>query len=341
MLAAVFSNVSKETLGVYRGGGEEAADGECDDVGDMVVIVCGDDGGKLSGGERRDSRDILAVTLAVSVDDRIRVGAEFESRLTMGDDHDRPTDAAAADLQQGGTGDDKGKNTETEESASTSAPPDAADGENGRSSPDSENDDTNKGKSAASGASSGAWQAIYSPQYNTYYFYNAETQETTWTNPLQSAEPAASTSTSQEPDAQDAAAFSSIDPRYVAMRQAAVAQGIDPALAYLDPSLGAPMPSAAVGPDGMSFAAKFNARTGQFTRPDGRDPTHLSEYDRMKRMSQFYFDVGAWEEQLSEQGGSIKGDEATKKRKRPSKKDLVSTPPFHLSFFVCSVSWTV
>lgn len=250
----------------------------------------------------------------------------------MGDDHDhdRPT---VVDPQQGGAGDDKGKKrAETEESASASAPLDVADGGNEQSSsPDPAGDD--KGESAATGASQGAWQAIYSPQYNTYYFYNTETQETTWTNPLQSAEPAASASTSQEPDAQNPAALSSMDPHYVALQQAAIAQGIDPALAYLDPSLGAPMPSASVGPDGMAFSAKFNARTGQFTRPDGRDPTHLSEYDRMKRMSQFYFDVGAWEEQLSEQGGSIKGEDATKKRKRPSKKDLVSSTPFNLSFF--------
>ena len=255
----------------------------------------------------------------------------------MGDDHDRPT---AADPQQGSAGDDKGKRTETEESASSSATPDVAD-ESSSHEPETENGD-DKGKGTATGASQGAWQAIYSPQYNTYYFYNTETQETTWTNPLQSAEPAASTSTSQEPDAQNPAALSSMDPRYVALQQAAIAQGIDPALAYLDPSLGAPMPSASVGPDGMAFSAKFNARTGQFTRPDGRDPTHLSEYDRMKRMSQFYFDVGAWEEQLSEQGGSIKGgDDATRKRKRPSKKDLVSSMPLICPFSICSVSWTV
>ena len=115
-----------------------------------------------------------------------------------------------------------------------------------------------------------------------------------------------------------------MDPPYVAMQQVAIAQGID-ALAYLDPSLTSPMPSTSVSPDGMSFTARFNAATGQFTRPDGRDPTHLSEYERMKRTSQFYFDVGAWEEQLSVQGGSINGDEATKKRKRPSKRDLVSS----------------
>ncbi|KAG6880681.1 hypothetical protein C0992_003033, partial [Termitomyces sp. T32_za158] len=66
----------------------------------------------------------------------------------------------------------------------------------------------------------------------------------------------------------------------------------------------------------------FNARTGQFTRPDARDPSHLSEHARAARMSEFYFDVNAWEDQLAEQGGSIMGSEG-KKRKRPSKKDLV------------------
>ena len=46
-------------------------------------------------------------------------------------------------------------------------------------------------------------------------------------------------------------------------------------------------------------------------------------------MSEFYFDVGKWEEELAAQGGSImggegEGEEAGKKRKRPSKKDIVS-----------------
>ncbi|KAG6912585.1 hypothetical protein DXG01_013600 [Tephrocybe rancida] len=75
----------------------------------------------------------------------------------------------------------------------------------------------------------------------------------------------------------------------------------------------------------MSFQAKFNARTGQFARPDTRDPSHMSEHARAARMSEFYFDVGAWEKQLAEQGGSIMGSaegEEGKKRKRPSKKDL-------------------
>jgi len=100
------------------------------------------------------------------------------------------------------------------------------------------------------------------------------------------------------------------------MQANAIAQGIDPSLAYLDPSLaaGPSLPSGA-------FTAKFNARTGAFTAVDGRDPSHLSEYERAKRMSQFYFDVGAWEEQLEQQDAA--GEEGKKKRK-PTKKDLVS-----------------
>ncbi|KAF8624689.1 hypothetical protein AX17_007020 [Amanita inopinata Kibby_2008] len=186
-----------------------------------------------------------------------------------------------------------------------------------------------KGKGVAS---TGAWQAIYSPQYNVYYFYNAETQETTWTNPLAHADSAsASASTSSDIDTQNSMSSAGLEPQYTALQQAAMAQGIDPSLAYLDPSLASSVPSTSAAPGTIpSFTAKFNARTGQFTRPDGRDPTHLSEYERMKRMSDFYFDVNSWEQDLAAQGGSIKGDELTKKRKRPSKKDLVSPKPCYI-----------
>jgi len=109
---------------------------------------------------------------------------------------------------------------------------------------------------------------------------------------------------------------------------AALAQGIDPLLAHLDPSLSAPSVPGGSGPL-PSFAARFNSRTGQFTPASARTPGHLSEHERAKRMSEFYFDVGKWEEELARRGGSLMaedpaGEEGTKerKRKRPSKKDL-------------------
>ena len=188
---------------------------------------------------------------------------------------------------------------------------------------------------AASGPT--PWQAIFSPQYNAYYFYNTETHQTTWENPLL---PAASSSTINPAESTTDPSFNPNDPttdtsgQYAALQAAAIAAGIDPSLAHLDPSLLASIPSSSTNPSSLnaglppSFTAKFNARTGQFTRPDGRDPSHLSEHARMTRMSEFYFDVKGWEEELAQRGGSLMGNEEEtaeggKKRKRPTKKDLV------------------
>jgi hypothetical protein len=108
-----------------------------------------------------------------------------------------------------------------------------------------------------------------------------------------------------------------------ALQEAAAAQGIDPSLAYLDPSL-AGGPSAAGGSGTYNFTAKFNAHTGAFARPDGRDPTHLSEFERMKRMSSVYFNMEQWEQEVAQRKGQEDEDAANgKKRKRPTKKDLV------------------
>jgi hypothetical protein len=107
------------------------------------------------------------------------------------------------------------------------------------------------------------------------------------------------------------------------LQEAAAAQGIDPSLAFLDPSLAGG--SSAPGSSGTyNFSAKFNAHTGAFTRPDGRDPTHLSEFERMKRMSSVYFNMEQWEQEVAQRKEQEDNDaENGKKRKRPTKKDLV------------------
>lgn len=201
---------------------------------------------------------------------------------------------------------------------------------------------------ANSGAySAGDWQAIWSPAHNAYYFYNSATRETTWINPLQQGqlqeggskgkgkEKATGETNGDDDDKVEGEDPGDEDQRNVAgastnatpgttpaltqweqMQANALAQGIDPSLAYLDPSLaaGPSLPSGA-------FAARFNARTGAFTGADGRDPSHLSEFERAKRMSQFYFDVGAWEEELEQRDIA---EEERKKKRKPTKKDLVS-----------------
>ncbi|KIM24999.1 hypothetical protein M408DRAFT_331472 [Serendipita vermifera MAFF 305830] len=157
------------------------------------------------------------------------------------------------------------------------------------------------------------WQAVYSPQYNAYYFYNTKTQETTWTNPL---EPQASAPAVPE----DAAFGSSAAAVPTQSNPNPALDGIDPELAYLDPNLAAGGPS---NPAGM-YAARFNARTGRFTATDGRDPSHLSEYERMKRMSSVFFDVGAWEQEVAKRKAQEDADEAEgrRRKKKPTKADL-------------------
>ncbi|KAH9851071.1 hypothetical protein C2E23DRAFT_869533 [Lenzites betulinus] len=170
---------------------------------------------------------------------------------------------------------------------------------------------------AAHAASSGTWQAVWSPSHSAYYFYNSLTHETTWENPLQppnaEAGPSSAAHASSPTPEPTAASSSSAD-----IYAAAAAQGIDPALAHLDPSLAA----GGSGPGAFTYTAKFNARTGAFARPDARDPTHLSEFERAKRMSEFYFDVNAWESDVEMRKLQEAQEEESKKRKRPTKKDV-------------------
>ncbi|GBE83518.1 predicted protein [Sparassis crispa] len=176
-------------------------------------------------------------------------------------------------------------------------------------------------------ASAGDWQAIWSPAHSAYYFYNAATRETTWTNPLQpTASPSASPYPTSAPGAPPTPEASGSIPGSAAMQAlydmqaAAAAQGIDPSLAYLDPSLAA---GSSTAPAAFTSTAKFNARSGAFARPDARDPTHLSEYERAKRMSEFYFDVNAWEKDVEMRKlEEAQEQEEGRKRKRPTKKDL-------------------
>ncbi|KAG8907430.1 hypothetical protein FRC00_011835, partial [Tulasnella sp. 408] len=131
------------------------------------------------------------------------------------------------------------------------------------------------------------WQAVWAPAYNAYYFYNTETKETTWTNPLQpptEGQPATQnlpTSSGKDALTEDPVPSSSRGVQSSTLiPNEAVLNGIDPALAYLDPTLYA---TRAGGAPPNTFSAKFNARTGRFTS-DNRDPSYLSEAERAKRM---------------------------------------------------------
>src|SRR6266403_432921 len=243
---------------------------------------------------------------------------------------------------------------------STSSPPEAAEANTESSLGPTSASSSTSISAATSTPSSGNCQSIGSPAHSAYYFYNSSTNETTWVNPLQlssaasgdaaapNTAPSASapapgsgssppTGGSDNPHAQEGDPSSSSSAQsstgatpvpasiaqIYALQEAAAAQGIDPSLAYLDPSLTGG-PSAAGGSGTFNYTARFNAHTGAFTRPDGRDPTHLSEYERMKRMSSVYFNMEQWEQEVAQRKQQEDEDAANgKKRKRPTKKDLV------------------
>jgi hypothetical protein len=198
--------------------------------------------------------------------------------------------------------------------------------------PNTEADSQSKGVNAAQESKSNSWQAVFSPQYNAYYFYNTETHETTWENPLQSRHADSNistqeTSATQEPVASSSSTSSSYPPSgYTALQEAAIAQGIDPSLAYLDPSL-----AGSAGPGGsFTSTARFNARTGTFAKMDARDPSHVSEYERARRMSEFYFDVNSWEKDVEKRKAEEDAD--GRKKKRTTKKDIVSAESLDFLF---------
>lgn len=89
---------------------------------------------------------------------------------------------------------------------------------------------------------------------NAYYFYNTATQATTWTNPLET--PTASTSTAG-PDSATPSADGPPAPEGDGIDYG----GIDPDLAYLDPTLARARTAGGATP---AFQARFNSRTGRF-----------------------------------------------------------------------------
>ncbi|KAG9118961.1 hypothetical protein FRC07_006251 [Ceratobasidium sp. 392] len=171
------------------------------------------------------------------------------------------------------------------------------------------------------------WQAIWAPTHNAYYFYNSRTGETTWVNPLDPSS-SASTSTVQpqhqtQPETDKPKQDETKPEEEEAPRDLSYLNGIDPDLAYLDPTLAVP-PAGAKGPV-PTFSARFGARSGKFTAMDGRQPEHLSEAARAQRMSSVYFDTAAWEKEIAERDAKAKADEEAgvgDKRKRPTKADI-------------------
>ncbi|KAG8934111.1 hypothetical protein FRC01_005010 [Tulasnella sp. 417] len=252
----------------------------------------------------------------------------------MAEDAATPSPQAPADVKKSRpkvtVEDDSG--SEGEEGQQQTSTKKDDDGDDDKESGEEESSEPVAGPSADGGTPAAAaqtqtgWQAVWAPTHNAYYFYNTRTKQTTWTNPLQP--PSEGQSATQDPPSSSGKG----DPAPASYRAAqsstlmpdeAVLNGIDPALAHLDPALYA---ARAGGAPPNTFTAKFNARTGRFTAmSDSRDPSYLSEAERAKRMSSVFFDVDQWETDVAsrkakeaEEAAAGTGD----KRKRPTKADL-------------------
>ncbi|CAE6402244.1 unnamed protein product [Rhizoctonia solani] len=168
------------------------------------------------------------------------------------------------------------------------------------------------------------WQAVWSPQHNAYYFFNSRTGETTWVNPLDpavSTTSASSVQTEAQPTTESKPEETSVGEK--PPPDLSYLGGIDPELAYLDPTLA--VPSAGSKGPVPTFSARFGARDGKFTAMDGRRPEHLSEAARAQRMSSVYYDTEAWEREIAERDAQAKAEAEAgvgDKRKRLTKADI-------------------
>ncbi|ORY95320.1 hypothetical protein BCR43DRAFT_492793 [Syncephalastrum racemosum] len=115
-----------------------------------------------------------------------------------------------------------------------------------------------------------SWAAAWNEQYQTYYWWNTVTQETTWENPYETGR----------------------------------------AVAPLPPSEGeSPAPQEAATSDiaqqqTYAYQAYFNTRTGKFQAAsdvDRLNPERMSIENRAKRQMQYYFDVDAYTEQRNQE----------------------------------------
>lgn len=177
--------------------------------------------------------------------------------------------------------------------------------------------------------SSHRWQAIWSPSHNAYYFYNADTGETTWTNPLADSSSSSALTTTTSATTTEAAVSSE--------EELAQRAGIDPDLAFLDPGLYASQLAAAraTSSSAGAYASQgiFDKRTGRFRAAAAAaaavDPSAASTTTtedpsssaiRAKRQLGEFLDVDAWQQAKEQE----RLEESSDKRQRPypSKKEV-------------------
>lgn len=237
---------------------------------------------------------------------------------------------------------DEGEGDEGEARGNEAGEQSGQDEESGEGEEEGEERNSDKENEESQGAGPGggqpqphAWQAVWAPQQGAYYFWNAKTGETTWTNPL-APSPSAATTAAAGPSSSGAttAATAATAAPSTAMSDEdfAAMHGIDPDLAFLDPQLYAARLASAKGGGSAASAAAYGAsgafdtRTGKFVPSAAvlsgvHDPSRLSQVARSTRQMEVFFDVNAYQaERAKEREEREAGGDA--KRQRLNKKEL-------------------
>lgn len=128
-----------------------------------------------------------------------------------------------------------------------------------------------------------AWQAIWEPAANAYYFYNTQTHETTWLNPR-------------------------LPPSEAAAYLAAHPPQLPPQPGTTNP----PAPEDVYDPETgeYAFTARFNAKTGKFQNNPEHTAENFSTQGQLMRTAKEYFDVNQMMEgkQVGASGGALRAD---------------------------------
>ena len=155
------------------------------------------------------------------------------------------------------------------------------------------------------------WQAIWDAQHQAYYFYNALTGQSTWTNPRV---PSATTLPPTLPTEGAEYALGTDQPPLEGEGEGDL--GYEPT--YYQLAHGITDPSAVTAEDiASTYAAtgSFNRFTGKWQA--GKNPENYNDENKSRRQMEFYFDVDAAAN--SHDGRSLK---AERQMKKLSKKEL-------------------
>jgi hypothetical protein len=146
-----------------------------------------------------------------------------------------------------------------------------------------------------------AWQAIWEPSANAYYFYNSQTGETTWLNPRVSREEAEAYLREHPP---------LIDPDY---KPQPIPDELPPEELY-DPNTGE-----------YAFTARFNARTGKWQNNPEHTAENFSTEGQIMKTAREYFDVSQMQQGriVGQSGGALKAERRIMKIPKAQLKELI------------------